>query len=380
MAMPNSSCSFLGVFLTAGVFSCLLAAQAPTAKPDPDVLIFTDGEKLVGKFLRSAGASLTFKSDMVGEITVPWIKVKELHTAGRYAVIGKSVDLHKHADTSQIPQGVITATDQKIEVTPAPGQPAQTVPVADAGHIVDETAFQNAVEHNPRFFEAWKGALTGGAAFVEATQNSRTFTGSINLIRTIPTEDWLEPRNRTIFDFSAAYGLVTQPGSPGLKTEIYHGDAERDEYFSKRLFGFGQASFDHNFSQGLTLQQTYIGGIGLTVLKTDNQEFDVKAAASYARQEFAGTTAATNLAGASFGEIYNRKFPKNMLFVEQFSINAPFNITSDYSAVGSATFTMPFYKRLNLTAGTIDTFLNDPPAGFKKNSFQFSTGVSYSLK
>ena len=41
---------------------------------------------------------------------------------------------------------------------------------------------------------------------------------------------------------------------------------------------------------------------------------------------------------------------------------------------------MPFYKRLNLTAGTIDTFLNDPPPGFKKNSFQFSTGVTYTLK
>ena len=123
-----------------------------------------------------------------------------------------------------------------------------------------------------------------------------------------------------MFNFSAAYGLVTQPGSPGLKTEIYHADAERDEFFSKRLFGFGQASFDHNFSQGLTLQQTYNGGIGFTVLKTDKQELDVKGAVSYARQEFTGGTAGKNLVGSTAGENYNRKFPKNMLFVEQFSI------------------------------------------------------------
>ena len=40
---------------------------------------------------------------------------------------------------------------------------------------------------------------------------------------------------------------------------------------------------------------------------------------------------------------------------------------------------MPVYKRLSFTVGTIDTFLNDPPPGFKKNSFQFTTGVTYAL-
>jgi hypothetical protein len=41
---------------------------------------------------------------------------------------------------------------------------------------------------------------------------------------------------------------------------------------------------------------------------------------------------------------------------------------------------MPVYKRLSLALSVLDTFLNDPPPGFKKNSFQFTAGASYSFR
>jgi len=42
------------------------------------------------------------------------------------------------------------------------------------------------------------------------------------------------------------------------------------------MFGFAQALLDHNYSQGLDLQQDYGGGIGFVVLKNPKQELDVK--------------------------------------------------------------------------------------------------------
>ena len=66
-------------------------------------------------------------------------------------------------------------------------------------------------------------------------------------------------------------------------------------------------------------------------------------------------------------------------FTEQLPRKKPPPNFSAYSAIGNATLTAPFYKRLNLTVGTSDSFLNDPPPGFKKNSFQFTTGVTYTL-
>ncbi|MDP9169283.1 MAG: hypothetical protein M3N54_01585 [Acidobacteriota bacterium] len=55
-----------------------------------DVLIFSNGEKLIGQLQRSNGATVTFKSDMVAEITVDWARVQEIHSTRTFAVIPKT--------------------------------------------------------------------------------------------------------------------------------------------------------------------------------------------------------------------------------------------------------------------------------------------------
>ena len=348
------------------------------SKPEPDVLIFTDGEKLIGHLKRSNGKSVTFKSDMAGEITVDWSKIKEFHSPQRFAVIRKDMKVRKHLDPSTITQGALSMADQKLEVNPGQGRPPQTIAVADAANVIDAADFQKDIGR-PGFFEDWKGAITGGVSLVESTQKSRNFNGGFHFVRAIPTAEWLEPRNRTIVDFGAAYGKVIQPGVEDVKTEIYHFGAERDQYLSPRAFGFGQLSYDHNFSQGLSLQQNYGGGFGWAAYKKDDQELDLKGSTTYIRQSFQQSKNNQNLIGATLAQSYNRKFSHGILLVEQLAFTPAFNNTNAYSAIGNAGLTVPFYKRLNFSTGIVDTFLNDPPPGFKKNSFQFTTGVTYTL-
>ena len=370
---------------------CLgLRAQTPAAapKPEPDVLIFTNGEKLVGHLESSHGGSLTFKSDSLGEVTVDWKKVQELHASETFVAVHKDVELNRKSDLSKLPTGTVSMTDQRITVTPAAGAP-ETVPVADTAHLVNQPDFERAVLHNPGFFEDWNGAVMAGATLVEATQQSRTFTGAINLVRAIPTENWIAPRNRTLIDFSATDGLLKQPGSDSIKTNIIHGDIERDQYFSsKNVFAFGRAAFDHNFSQGLDLQQNYGGGIGWTAVKRANTTLDFKGSMTYTRQQFAPPANCTSpcvatdfdLVGASFAQDYSHKFAKGIQFLEQISVTPEFNQTSAYSATANASLNVPVYKRLSFSISTVDSFLNNPPPGFKKNSFQLTTGLTYTLK
>ncbi len=373
-----SWCALLGAtLLTLAIPDAYSQTAKSEAKPEPDVLVFTDGERLIGHLVRSTGDKVTFKSDMAGEVTVEWKKVQELHTSQRFAVIGKNVKL-RHREEDGIPKGAIAMKEQKIEVSPGGANPPQTVPVADTANIIDEPGFQKAL-HRPGLLEDWKGALTGGASLVEATQNNTTLTGSVALVRAVPTESWIEPSNRTLIDFSASYGKVTQPGTPTLKTSIFHADAERDEYFTASVYGFGQLAYDHNFSQGLNLQQSYGGGVGWTVLKSANQALDIKAAMSYVNQQFQEPAQSQNLVGSTFAERYNRTLPHGILLSEQLSVMPAWNNTRAYSAAGGAGLTLPVYKRLSLAVNALDTLLNDPPPGFKKNSFQFTTGVTYTL-
>jgi len=347
----------------------------PNSKTNSDVLLFTDGERLTGHFVKSSGTTLTFKSDALGDITVDWKKVKELQTSEKVAVIAKGVRIRKPQQAGNIPQGILSVQDQQVHLTPPTPQP---IPLASTADIIDQAGFDKAINHQPGILGGWKGTITVGAALVNATQDSETFTSAVNLVRAIPAEDWLEPRNRTIVNLTESYGEVTQPHTPTILTSIFHGDVERDEYFSRRVYAFGQAAFDHNYSQGLQLQQTYSGGIGYGIIQNDNEMLDVKGSASYVRQQFAGAMT-QDLIGSIFGEDFNRKFKHGLTLDQHFTFTPTWNNTKYYMAAFNALLTMPVYKHINGSVGFIDSYLNHPPAAFRKNSVQATVGLTYVL-
>ena len=152
------------------------------AKPGPDVIVFPNGEKLIGHFESFASGTAKFKSDTLGEVNVDLNKVQQFQTSQTFAVIPKNVKLGRHVANAQIPQGTISVASQKVEVTPANGQPAQSTSVAEVNAIIDEASFQQALHHDG-IFEKWKGAVVLGTSLVEATQNSLSINTAVNLVR-----------------------------------------------------------------------------------------------------------------------------------------------------------------------------------------------------
>lgn len=370
------------------------AKPADAAPPAPkDVLVFSNGDTLTGTFERSTGANVTFKSDMAGEITIGWDKIKELKAAGRYAVLesGFKTKSSRKLNDARIPQGTVTMTDQTISVQGDAGPPT-TVATKDTEFIIDNTSYEKELRGHPGLFSDWNGALTGGATLVYATQNSQQFSGAVNLVRLVPNVAWLDPRSRDTVNVLETYGKTTQPnaGAPDTvtKTSIFHADAEHDMYFSPRAYGLLNISFDHNYAQGLSFQQIYGGGIGLTVVKDAKQEFDVKAQIQYEAQSFQvvpGSAPDTlpnpnnNLIGGTFAENYLRKM-KHVTFNEQIQLVPAFNSVRDFSVVGQAGLIFPVYKRFSFSINTLDTYLGDPQVDAKRNSFQLITGITYTLK
>jgi putative salt-induced outer membrane protein YdiY len=355
------------------------ACSTAFAADPPDTLTLTDGEKLSGKFVRATGGSVAFHSDVAGDINVPWTKIQEMTVSGRFAVITKGFQFKRHQkDSGQVPIGTLALADKNLQITPMPGAPAQTVAVDMAGYVVPESEF-NAAQKELGFFEDWKGGITGGASVIEATQQSETFTGAVHLTRATPTQNWLAARDKTIVNFTTSYGKIEQPNTPQVKTDLLQFDAERDEYFSARGYLLGQAAFDHNSSQGLSLQQTYSGGAGWSVIKSDIQTLDLKATVSYIRQDFTQQESNKSLVGSIFNETYHRKLAAGIVFDEQITFIPAWNDTSAYSANGSAGITMAISKRFSFNLSTTDAFLNDPPPAFKKNSFTATAGITYTL-
>jgi len=103
-------------------------ATASRPKPEPDVLIFTDGERMIGHLERATDSSVVFKSDMVGEVTVDWSKIQELHSSQKFAAIPKDVKLRSAEDANTVSQGTVTMTDQKVQVKTDGQARSQVIP------------------------------------------------------------------------------------------------------------------------------------------------------------------------------------------------------------------------------------------------------------
>ena len=371
------------------------ADKSANAKSAPDVIVFTNGDQLTGKLVSAAGGNVVFKSDMAGQLTIPFDKIKQLRSGEEFAVLrkGKPVDKSKTIE----PVGSIEVADKDVKVTP-PGQPATLAPAADVAYLVDKATYDQEMNRKAAFLSGWKGAVTGGATLVRSTTAETSLTAGITLVRAIPDVAWMEARNRTTFDLTETYGKNTSPGAipqttpptPSVTTlsSIFHSDAERDEYFKPTVYALGDLAFDHDYAQGLALQQIYGGGAGWTVIRDPRQEFDLKVDLHYERQEFItapvnGTTVATvpskDLIGSSLFESYHRILPRKVVLTETGTYIPAFNELYAYSGNFTVALSLPILKRLSATISSTDDYLNDPSPGYRKNSLQFVTGVTYTL-
>lgn len=369
--------------LIAGAATLAAVHVQAQARPEPDVIVFTNGDQLTGTLERETGDSVVFKSDSAGEITVAVSKIKELKSNGQFVVLQKGEVVTR---TSKTP-GAIHYADNAVHVSGPAG--SQTVPAKDIAYVIDGATYNKEVTYDPGLLEGWDGAISGGVTIIRSTNYGENFTFGLGLIRAIPTVSFLPPRTRSTINALETYGKLTSPVVPRpvtpvpaavTKTSIFHADAEHDKYFNSRLYGLVETSFDHNFAQGLNLQQIYGAGIGYTVIQTPVQQFDVKADVHYERQNFFAPTPSDNLIGSTFGEAYRRNMPRKIVFTETASFIPSWNNSKAYSAIFGAGLVMPTYKRLSVTINTLDNYLNNPPSGYDKNSFQFITGVSYALK
>ncbi len=391
---------YLPLFAVLLSIRTLAQSQTPSKpevpKPAPDVLIFANGDQLTGKLERVAAGNIVFASDMAGEVTVSVDKVKELRSGAQFALLRKGEKVVKGKTTA--PEGTVAVIDGKVTVTPVVN-PAVTVPAKEVAYLVDQKTFEKEVHHKTKWYEAWNGQVNGGATLVRSTTSATTLTAGLNLVRALPGVPWMAARNRTTVDVNESYGKNTSPGAipqtvpatPDVTTlsSIFHADAERDEYFSPRFYALADTSFDHNYAQGLQLQQVYGGGIGWTPIQSPKQQLDVKVDVHYEKQEYittpvnggiASTTPSTSLVGSTVFESYRRNLPKKLVFTEIATILPAFNDANAYSANGTATLAIPVFKRLSALISTTDNFLNDPAVGYKKNSYQFVTGVTYLLR
>ena len=374
----------MSCLLCGGVFNLTVRTEAKTATPSTDVIVFKNGDQLTGSLIREVGKTVVFKSDMLDEVTVPIDKIKELRSKGSFAVLKKH---EKIALTTKEP-GDVTISNDTVTVVDSSGAPAP-VSVKDLDFVVDKRTYDKEMAGKPGIWYGWQGSIAGGANIVESTTTGQSYRVGINLVRAIPTVPDLPARSRTIFNLTETYGKLTTPVIPQTtppsanqvaKVNIFDTNFEHSRDFTPRMYGMVALGYGHNYSEGLNFWQAYGAGLGWIVITDSAQRLDLSVDLHYERQNFQGPTPKKNLIGSNFNATYRRTLPYNSLFTLTGTYNESWNDFHAYSAAGAVGLAMPVNERFRLNFDLRDDYLNNAPFGYKKNNFQFITGVSYRLR
>ncbi len=355
--------------------------------------MFTNGDKLTGKLTSASGGNVVFHSDMAGDLTIPFSKVKELRSGSEFVALRAG----KPGKEKPAASGTVTFTDGNVTLTKdaQTGQgAATTLPEKDLGFLIDVPSYAKEVDQRASFKTGWTGAATGGFTLVRSTTSSTTFTGALNFVRQIPTVAYLPRNHRTTLNVTETYGTSTTPVIPPpsqftppsvVLTSIFHADAERDQYISPRLYLLADSTFDHNFASGLQFQQVYGVGVGWTALQKPKEELDLKADVHYEKQQFIQTASTpppmnTELIGSIFQENYRRNLPLKVVLTEWANIEPAWNDFVAYSANAYLGVALPLSKRLNISLSATDNYINNPAEYYRTNTVQYVTGVTYTFK
>jgi hypothetical protein len=334
-----------------------------------DTLTFTNGDQLTGTLVRADPAGCVFKSNMANDVTVPWSHIQELRTVAGYVVVGRGGAPHA---------GRLLVSGGMVQVTARHAATPVFVAEAQVRMIVDPETYRKAITAKPAPWQGWKGQASGGFSQISATQSSNSYNAQVDLRRPVPSLPWLTQKSATLFHLNSSYGKLSQLGKPTVVTSIYSTALEQDEYVSKRLFLFGNGQLDHNYAQGLQLQQAYGGGLGWTVIASAPTELSLRADLHWTRQRFL-SAAVANFLASSLSESLRQNYGR-IVWTESVSLTPSLTSGLAYQMSGLSAWAVPVYKSFSVNFTVIDSYLNNPQPGFLRNSLQYSTGLQYTLR
>src|SRR5512136_1976633 len=118
-----------------------------------DQVTLKNGDRVTGKIVRKDGAALTFKSDIFGEISIPWETITMVTSDEPLTVVlpdGKSV------------QGKLATADNKLVVTTATAQESVALAETPAIRNAAEQRAWERLQH-PGWLQLWAGYVDFGA-------------------------------------------------------------------------------------------------------------------------------------------------------------------------------------------------------------------------
>ena len=340
------------------IFLILIAVQVSA-----DQIILKNGDRLTGKIVKSDGAKLVIKTDLVGDVTV------ELSSITSFT---SDQPLYVTLADGRTVSGVMTVSDAKAELRPA--KSAALALERSNIRVIRSEAEQLAYERSldPGLLDNWSGGADLGFALTSG--NSDTTNFALGLAMTRETKN-----DKTSLYAASVYSRDSTNGDSRTVANTIRGGGRYERDINRSWFGYVFVDVEHNGLQDLTLRFVPGGGLGYHAIRNERTKLDLLGGFAWNREYFKGDFNDRSSAEAQAGQTLEHRFnsrvslKEQMFFFPNLTRGGEYRINFDSSLVTDIT------RRIGWQLTLSDRYLSNPPPGLEKNDLLLTTGLKVKL-
>jgi putative salt-induced outer membrane protein len=334
-----------------------------------------NGDRLSGNILKYDGKNLVMKSELAGDVTIPWENVTGVTSTQPLNVTLK--------DGQKI-VGIVTTDGTKFQVATK-----ETGSVTAARESVlyirsgsEQTSYDTDIERlrNPRLIDLWAGTFDLGFTQTAGNTETETFTLAANGVRATS-------RDKITVNYMQIYSTSNASG-PNLTTaNAKRGGIAYDLNLRPKMFIFGLVNLESDQFQSLDLRFAPAGGVGYHAMKRPNTILDFTLGASM-NKEFFSPTASTPAGSPSltqtyaevlFGQELTHKFSKTTSLHEVLALYPNASSPSEFRGNFDISLASAIKKWMSFQISASDRYLSNPLPGRKTNDILFTTGLRFTF-
>ncbi len=335
----------------------LFAVLAPVLGADQ--VILSNGDRVTGKLVKKDGDNLIVKTDLMGEVTIPWKSVESVSSQDPLTVV---------LTTGTSLYGKLNIEEKKLEVATAAA--TESVPVSDLVAIRDkETQRQHERLENPGLFDLWEGYIDLGLSGARGNARTTVFTTAANATRTTRTD-------KTVAHFHQIYSSALVEGTSATTAQAIRGGWSYNKNVSPRLFLNLFNDYEYDRFQNLDLRFVLGGGVGYIAIKDDRKRLDLLGGAAYNREEFS-TPEVRNSAEGYWGDDFNYNLSNVTQFQQRFRMFHNLSDPGSYRVNFDLSLATQLTKWLSWHLSLSDRFLSNPVLGRQRNDVLYTTGLRF---
>jgi len=331
-----------GVSIILGVLFVFLAWGQAAA----DEVWLKNGDRLTGKVVSLDGGTLVFKTSYAGDLSIQWGEVVNLKTDEPIKVV---------LDDETTAEGSISPGDSgKVKVKPEQVAEPVTVDLANVKTINPKPPLRTNLRANVGF------SMTDGN-----TDTQDIYADAEFMARNL--------QNRYTIG-----GLYKRSEDEDVKTEDKaFGYMKYDHFFTKKWYGYANATAEQDEFQDLDLRSTLGVGAGYQFFESERTNLSLEGGISYVDENFEVAEDNSFAAGRWGLRFDHYLLPKSLQYFLHHTGLQGLEDSDDLILLTQTGFRVPFYKNLNVTAQVNWDYDKSPSPGKKENDYTYIFSVGY---